>query len=130
MTQSRRPTPVLLVLVGALALLAARPPAPPAPDDLDARRRALHAATAAVSRLADELAAGRIGLAYTTDCFLDAHAENDALLAGVHTVMGGETLRESVARSLVYRVEAGAERPALRAEYAALFGRPYTPPTL
>lgn len=135
MQQSRRPTPVLLVLAGALALLAARPPARPGPaaDDLDARRLALHDAIANTRRLTAELALGRLGLAETADWFLDAHAENAALLTGVHTVMRCPTLRESVARSLVYRVEsapgAAAERPALRAEHAALFGRPYTPPT-
>ncbi len=135
MRRSGRSAAVLLVLVGVFAAAAASPGVrrPSAADDIDARRRLAAEAHAFNRHLAAELGAGRIGLAEVIDRMLEANAERPDFLPALHTSVGGATPRQSVAISLIHRAEhpmtgPPAELPALRAEFAAVFGRPYTPP--
>lgn len=135
MRRSARPALALLVLAAALAAVAARPTPPPAAAgrDVDAARRRTAEATAFNRAVGGELAAGRLTLAEAVALSAEANADRPEFLAGLRASTGGADARDGLARGLVYRVEnpthaAPAEHPALRAEYAALFGRPYTPP--
>jgi hypothetical protein len=137
MRRSGRFAFALLVLSGVLAAAAARPGLTRTPatdgDEIDARRRQANDLNEFNHQLACELARGRIGLGDATDRVVEANADRPGYLTAMRTSVGSPTVRESVARSLVYRAEnrassTTAEIPALRAEYAALFGRPYHPP--
>ena len=132
MRRSGRPASVLLVLVGVVVALAARPAArTTAAGGFDSRWRDANQSFAFNRRVTAEVAAGRLGRGAAADRIVDANPGD--YLVGLHAGLGCPTVRESVARSLVYRAEnptgaVPAERPALRAEYLALFGCPYVPP--
>lgn len=137
MRRSGRSAAVLLVLLGVFAVAAASPGAwrSPAADaaDIDAKRRLAAEAHAFNRHLAAELAAGRIPLAEAVERTLEANVERPDFLPAIHASVGGATPRASVAISLVHRAEhpltgPPVARPALRAEFAAVFGHPYTPP--
>ncbi len=134
MWRSGQSVAVLVVFAGCVAVAAARPAVWRAPveaaDDIDARRQKANALNEFSSALADELARGRIDLGEATDRVIEANADRPGYLVALRMSVGGPTVRASVARSLLYRAEnpftgpRGA-LPALRAEYAALFGHPY-----
>jgi len=135
MRRSGRSATILLALLGVFVAATAQSAAwrPSAADDIDTRCRLAAEAHAFNRHLTAELAAGRIGLAEAVDRTLEANTERPDFLPALHTSVGGATPRQSVAISLVYRAEhpltgPPAERPALRAEFAAAFGRPYIPP--
>jgi hypothetical protein len=137
MRRSGSSVAIVLILASVVAAVAARPPAPlpeaAAAADIDARFRQAEEANAFNRYLAAELTAGRLRLAEAIDQQIEGNAHRPDYHKSLHVSVGGATLRESVARSLVFRAEhplatPPVELPAVRAEYAALFGRPYVPP--
>ncbi|HEX4611776.1 MAG TPA: hypothetical protein VH092_26505 [Urbifossiella sp.] len=137
MRRSGRSGAVLLVLAGVFVVAVARPAAwrghAAAGDRIDAIRRQTDERIAFNRQITVELAARRIGLADAADRLVDANTDRPGYFNSLQATFPAPTDRECQARSLIYRVEHPSatewvEHPAVRAEYAALFGHPYVPP--